>query len=77
MQYALSGTKPEIDRMWLNTVITDEPEHLPFDPAVTCETPYPITTYQPKYFVTESFDDAKLKLKDFAKVLPVRFSILY
>ena len=45
-----------------------EPELLPFEPAVTCETEYPITTYQPKYFVTESFEDAKLKLKEFAKV---------
>ena len=49
-------------------LISDEPEHLPFDPPTTCEVEYPITTYQPKYFVTESFDDAKHKLKEFAKV---------
>lgn len=49
-------------------LILDEPEHLPFDPPTTCEVEYPITTYQPKYFVTESFDDAKHKLKEFAKV---------
>ena len=47
---------------------SDEPEHLPFDPPTTCEVEYPITTYQPKYFVTESFEDAKYKLKEFAKV---------
>ena len=52
----------------LRIPFSDEPEHLPFEPAVTCETEYPITTYQPKYFVTESFDDAKIKLKEFAKV---------
>jgi len=61
MEYALSG----------------EPELLPFDPAVTCETEYPITTYQPKYFVTESFEDAKLKLKDFAKTIKKPVDVRY
>ena len=29
---------------------------------MTTETKYPITSYQPKYFVAESFTDAKNKL---------------
>jgi len=53
LQYALSGT----------------PELLPFDPAMTTETKYPITSYQPKYFVAESFTDAKNKLTFFLIIL--------
>jgi len=46
LQYSLSG-KPELK---------------PFDPEVTGEQEYPITEYQPTYFVAESFDDVKDKL---------------
>ena len=73
MEYALSGKKSLFTGFHENSgkiiQFLGEPELLPFEPAVTCETEYPITTYQPKYFVTESFEDAKLKLKDFAKVI--------
>ena len=68
MEYALSGKKMVGQNIGKMIGFSGEPELLPFEPAVTCETEYPITTYQPKYFVTESFEDAKLKLKDFAKV---------
>ena len=74
MEYALSGEnffsrKLVFAKIGKIIEFLGEPELLPFEPAVTCETEYPITTYQPKYFVTESFEDAKLKLKDFAKVI--------
>lgn len=46
----------------LEYCLSDQPEVLPFDPHVTGVTKYPITEYQPKYFVTESFEDAQLKL---------------
>lgn len=49
--------------------MSDVPKILPFDPAVTAATEYPITKYQPTYFATESFEDAKRKVKDYAKVL--------
>jgi len=48
--------------------LSDEPKVLPFDPEVTSNTEYPITTYQPTYFATESFDSAKKKVKEYAKV---------
>jgi phenylalanine-4-hydroxylase len=35
---------------------------LPFEPAKTCDQEYPITRYQPVYFIAESFADAKDKL---------------
>jgi len=47
VQYCLSG-KPEI---------------LSFDPKMTGAQSYPITQYQPIYYVSESFEDAKDKLR--------------
>ena len=46
----------------LEYALSDKPKVLPFDPAVTGSTKYPITEYQPTYFVTESFEDAQNKL---------------
>ena len=36
---------------------------MPFDPFRACIQPYPITSYQPAYFLAESFKDAKEKLR--------------
>lgn len=36
---------------------------LPFDPAVTCNQECIITTFQDVYFVSESFEDAKNKMR--------------
>lgn len=42
--------------------LSDKPVLKEFDPEVTGEQAYPITEYQPTYFVAESFDDVKDKL---------------
>jgi phenylalanine-4-hydroxylase len=42
--------------------LSAQPQLTPFEPVETCKTNYPITSYQPKYFVAESFADAKNKL---------------
>ena len=47
---------------------SDKPKILPFDPEVTALQEYPITTYQPVYFATESFEHAKKLVKEYAKV---------
>lgn len=57
--------------------LSDKPKLLPFDPAVAAVTEYPITTYQPTYFVTESFEDAKKKISEYAKTLNRPFSVRY
>ena len=44
------------------SIFSDKPKHLPFDPAVTGVTEYPITEYQPTYYVTDSFESAQQKL---------------
>ncbi len=46
----------------LEYCLSDKPELKPFDPAVAGTTKYPITEYQPIYFVTDSFEDAQKKL---------------
>ncbi|KAL3898775.1 MAG: hypothetical protein SGCHY_002509 [Lobulomycetales sp.] len=43
----------------LEYCLSSEPQHKPFDPAVVAMTPYPITSYQPTYFVAQSFRDMK------------------
>jgi len=61
----------------LTYCLSSEPKHLPFEPSITCKTEYPITKYQPQYFVTESFDDAKQKVRDFARTLERPFTVRY
>lgn len=50
--------------------MSDKPKILPFDPYVTSCQKYPITEYQPVYFLAESFADAQAKLHDFATTIP-------
>lgn len=61
----------------LEYCLSDKPEKRPFDPFVACNQKYPITEYQPVYFVAESFKDAKNKVIDFAASLKRPFSIRY
>lgn len=50
--------------------MSDKPQILPFDPSVTGEQKYPITEFQPVYFLAESFADAQAKLHDYAATIP-------
>ena len=43
--------------------LSDKPEIRPFDPVKTCEQEYPVTEYQPVYFVADSFESAKQKVR--------------
>eukprot|EP00042_Codosiga_hollandica_P024182 m.100215 g.100215 ORF g.100215 m.100215 type:complete len:425 (+) comp51460_c0_seq1:66-1340(+) len=61
----------------LQYCLTDKPEIRPFEPHRTGETEYPITQFQPVYFATESFDDAKRKLRTFARTLKRPFEVRY
>lgn len=53
------------------------PQLLPWDPKVACVTDYPICTYQPNYFVAESMNDAKEKMRLFCESLPKPFYARY
>ncbi|KAJ8262001.1 hypothetical protein GJAV_G00160970 [Gymnothorax javanicus] len=57
--------------------LTDKPKLLPFDPEKTCLQKYPITEFQPVYYVAESFEDAQEKVRKFAATIPRPFSVRY
>ncbi|XP_061662605.1 phenylalanine-4-hydroxylase [Syngnathoides biaculeatus] len=61
----------------LQYCLTDKPKLLPFDPEKTCVQKYPITEYQPVYFVAESFEDAKDRVRKFAGTIPRPFTVRY
>lgn len=46
----------------LQYCLSEKPELREFEPEVTGEQKYPITEYQPIYFVANSFEDAKIKM---------------
>jgi phenylalanine-4-hydroxylase len=50
---------------------------LEFDPSITANQKYPITEYQPTYFVADSFATAKDRLKQFAATMDRPFSVRY
>lgn len=53
------------------------PKLHPWEPKVAAVTEYPITTYQPNYFVAESFADAKAKMRTFCESLARPFYARY
>ncbi|XP_063228622.1 protein henna-like [Bacillus rossius redtenbacheri] len=57
--------------------LSDKPELRPFDPAKTALQKYPITEYQPVYYVAESFEDAKEKLVKYSQTIPRHFGVRY
>jgi phenylalanine-4-hydroxylase len=61
----------------LQYCLTDEPSHELFDPSITCVTKYPITSFQPKYFIAESFADAKNKLMTWTSTINRPFQVRY
>ncbi|XP_021957625.1 protein henna isoform X2 [Folsomia candida] len=61
----------------LQYCLSDKPEVRPFDPQKTGIQDYPITEYQPVYFVAESFADAKHRLMQYAETIPRPFSVRY
>jgi len=61
----------------LEYCLSDKPELRPFEPSVVCTTKYPITSYQPLYYVAESFKDMKDKVREYAASLKRPFSVRY
>uniref|UniRef100_A0A3B4A197 tryptophan 5-monooxygenase n=1 Tax=Periophthalmus magnuspinnatus TaxID=409849 RepID=A0A3B4A197_9GOBI len=49
---------------------------IPFDPKITCNQECIITTFQDVYFVSNSFEEAKVKM-EFAKTIKRPFSVRY
>ncbi len=61
----------------LSYCLTGEPEHRSFEPEKTCLQEYPITSFQPVYYIADSFKDAKDKMSAFTMTIPKPFSIKY
>jgi len=61
----------------LEYCLSDKPKTQEFVPEVTAVTKYPITEYQPLYYVTDSFEEAKQKVRAFAANLKRPFSVRY
>ncbi|XP_018415178.1 PREDICTED: phenylalanine-4-hydroxylase-like [Nanorana parkeri] len=61
----------------LQYCLTEKPEVKPFEPEKTSKQKYPITEFQPVYFIAESFEDAKEKVRKFAAIIPRPFSVRY
>jgi phenylalanine-4-hydroxylase len=61
----------------LQYCLSDKPEVRPFDPPKTGIQKYPITQYQPVYYVAESFQSAQEKMRAFASTIPRKFGVRY
>ncbi|KAK3835579.1 MAG: Biopterin-dependent aromatic amino acid hydroxylase-domain-containing protein [Linnemannia gamsii] len=61
----------------LEYCLSDKPEVRPFEPSKVAQQKYPITEYQPVYFVAESFKDAQMRVREFANSLSRPFSVRY
>ncbi|XP_004389447.1 tyrosine 3-monooxygenase isoform X1 [Trichechus manatus latirostris] len=57
--------------------LSDEPEVRAFDPEAAAVQPYQDQTYQSVYFVSESFSDAKDKLRSYAARIQRPFSVRF
>ncbi|KAJ2372767.1 hypothetical protein IW150_003956 [Coemansia sp. RSA 2607] len=61
----------------LEYALTEKPEHRSFDPSHASTQKYPITEYQPIYFVADSFRDATSKLREFNSTMRRPFQVRY
>ncbi|XP_075716182.1 tyrosine 3-monooxygenase-like [Rhinoderma darwinii] len=57
--------------------LSNKPELKPFDPEVTAIQPYQDNSFQPVYFVSESFEDSKVKLRQYAVKMKKPFYFRY
>ena len=70
LEYACKEHGPDDDHV-------EHPEIRPWDPAVAAMQDFPITSYQPVYFLADSLQDAKLKMRKYCENLPRPFFALY
>jgi len=61
----------------LEYCLSDKPEIREFEPEKTGVQEYPITSYQPVYFVAGSFEEAKRKMQDLCDKIDRPFAVRY
>ncbi|KAM9402444.1 LOW QUALITY PROTEIN: tyrosine hydroxylase 2 [Salvelinus alpinus] len=57
--------------------LSNEPEYKPFNPEETAIQPYQDQTFQPVYFVSDSFEDAKIKMRRYSSSIKRPISVRY
>ena len=57
--------------------VSDEAHVLPFDPEITCRATPIITSFQEVYFFTETFEEAKNQMREFAATIKRPFGVRY
>jgi phenylalanine-4-hydroxylase len=70
LEYACSPTRPPGG-------VTERPELRPWDPAAAAAQEFPITRYQPVYFVADSLQQAKRRMQEFCRTLARPFYARY
>uniref|UniRef100_A0AAQ4S3U6 tryptophan 5-monooxygenase n=1 Tax=Gasterosteus aculeatus aculeatus TaxID=481459 RepID=A0AAQ4S3U6_GASAC len=61
----------------LRHALSEKARVMTFDPRTTCDQECLITTFQEVYFVSDSFEEAKEKMREFAKSIKRPFSVYY
>ncbi|XP_022338844.2 tryptophan 5-hydroxylase 1-like [Crassostrea virginica] len=61
----------------LSHALTDKARKIPFEPTRTCRQECLITTFQDVYFFTESFEEAKERMRQFACTIKRPFAVRY
>ncbi|OCT81845.1 hypothetical protein XELAEV_18024353mg [Xenopus laevis] len=73
---SLGATDEEIEKLATHA-LSDEPEVRPFNPNEAAVQPYQDQNYQPVYFISESFHDAKEKLRSYASHIKRPFAVRF
>ncbi|GAU97971.1 hypothetical protein RvY_09184 [Ramazzottius varieornatus] len=61
----------------LEHALSDVPERRPFEPFSTAVEPYQDQNYQSVYFVADSFEDAKIKFRQYTATMKRPFAVHY
>eukprot|EP00525_Craspedostauros_australis_P004294 CAMPEP_0198111014 /NCGR_PEP_ID=MMETSP1442-20131203/2997_1 /TAXON_ID= /ORGANISM="Craspedostauros australis, Strain CCMP3328" /LENGTH=522 /DNA_ID=CAMNT_0043767291 /DNA_START=318 /DNA_END=1886 /DNA_ORIENTATION=- len=72
IKHACSGHVPDNDDS-----AQEVPQMVDWDPAAAAAQDFPVTTFQPVYFVAQSLADAKQKMRRYCEVLPRPFCALH
>ncbi|CAM9893922.1 unnamed protein product [Chrysoparadoxa australica] len=70
LEYACAPYRPAGGR-------EEKPEYISWDPNVAAETEFPITCFQPKYFVSPSLNLVKQRMRSYCDELPKSFRARY
>ncbi len=77
LEYACGTHENENDNEHENTTDPSRPQIKPWDPAKAAMQEFPITTYQPIYYLAENLQDAKVRMRRYCEDLQRPFFAQY